>query len=110
MPLEGVPKDMTVVSQIMEKNLKSGMLVEVYLVKRPRQYEAALFVGGIYKPGPPIPRPIENPTEAAAYWMGVHPSVGFDENDGDNILSTVNVQNKLHHCYFTDRWGLVEED
>jgi hypothetical protein len=110
MPLEGVPKDMSVMSQIMEKTLKNGMLVEVYLVKRPRQYESALFVGGIYKPGPPIPRPIENPTGAAVYWMGVHPSIGFTEDEGDDILAEVNVKNRLNHCYFTDRCGQVDED
>jgi hypothetical protein len=110
MPLEGVPNDMTVISQSLEKILKNGMLIEVYLVKRPRQYEAALFVGGRYKPGPPVPRPVENPTSDAVYWMGVRPSVGFTQEEGDDILAEVNVQNKLHHCYFTDKWGRVDDD
>lgn len=109
MPLEGVPKEAKIVSQIIEKTLKNGMLVEVYLVKYPRQYEAALFVEGHYKPGPPIPRPTENPTEMAAYWMGVRPSVGLTQEEGEEILGTVNVQNRLHHCYFTDKWGVVED-
>ena len=107
--LVDVPKEAEVVSQIVEKTLKNGMLIEVYLLKYPRQFEAALFVGGNYKPGPPLPRPLDNPTEAAAYWMGVRPRVGFSQEEGDEILGTVNVQNKLHHCYFTDKWGAAED-
>lgn len=105
-----VPKEATIVSQIIEKNLSNGMLVEVYLVKYPRQYEAALFVEGHYKPGPPIPRSLENPSDTAAYWMGVRPKVGLSQEEGDEILGAVNVQNKLHHCYFLDKWGVVEDD
>lgn len=107
--LVDVPKDAEVISQIIEKTLKTGMLVEVYLVKYPRQYESALFIEGHYKPGPPVPRPLDTPTETAAYWMGVRPKVGLSQEEGDEILGTVNVQNMLHHCYFTDKWGAVEE-
>ena len=85
------------------------MVIEVYLVKSDRQYEAALFVEGHYKPGPPIPRKTDNPTGAAVYWMGVRPSVGFTVEEGDNILAEVNVQNMLHHCHFMDKWGVVED-
>lgn len=105
-----VPKDATIVSQIIEKTLSNGMLVEVYLVKYPRQYESALFIEGRYKPGPPVPRLLDKPTETAAYWMGVRPMVGLSQEEGDEILGTVNVQNRLHHCYFTDKWGVVDED
>lgn len=108
MPLLGLPQELTLISLIMEKTLRNGMLAEVHLVKGPRQYEAALFVEGHYKPGPPIPRNLENPTGAAAYWMGVRPSVGFSEEEGNNILAEVNVQNRLHHCNFMDRWGTTE--
>ena len=104
-----VPKETEVVSPIIEKTLQNGMLVEVYLVKLPRQYEAALFIEGHYKPGPPVPRPVENPTEAAAYWMGVRPKVGLSQAEGDEILGAVNVQNMLHHCYFSDKWGVAED-
>lgn len=106
--LTDVPKEADVVSQIIEKTLKSGMLVEVYLLKYPRQYEAGLFIDGHYKPGPPVPRPVDNPTEMTAFWMGVRPKVGLSQEEGDEILGAVNVQNKLHHCYFTDKWGVVE--
>lgn len=107
--LRDVPKDADVISQIIEKTLTSGMLVEVYLVKYPRQYEAALFVDGHYKPGPPVPRPLENASEAVAYWMGVRPKVGLSQEEGDEILGAVNVQNMLHHCYFKDTWGVIED-
>ncbi len=104
-----VPRDVEVISQIIEKTLNNGMLVEVYLIKNPRQYESALFIEGHYKPGPPLPRPLETPTETAAYWMGVRPKVGLSQEEGDEILGAVNVQNKLHHCFFSDKWGVVEE-
>jgi len=107
--LHDVPKDVDVISQLVERTLSNGMLIEVYLVKYPRHYEAALFIGGHYKPGPPLPRPLDNPTETAAYWMGVRPKVGLSQEEGDEILGAVNVQNKLHHCYFTDKWGTLEE-
>jgi hypothetical protein len=105
-----VPKESKVISQIIEKTLNNGMLVQVYLVKCPRQYEAALFIDGHYKPGPPLPRPLETPTDTAAYWMGVRPKIGLSQEEGDEILGAVNVQNKLHHCYFSDKWGAVEAD
>lgn len=107
--LTDVPRDADVISQIVEKTLNNGMLIEVYLIKYPSHYEAALFVGGHYKPGPPLPRLLENPTENAAYWMGVRPRVGFSKEEGDEILGAVNVQNMLHHCFFVDKWGIAED-
>ncbi|MEI6207803.1 MAG: hypothetical protein WCP20_13550 [Desulfuromonadales bacterium] len=109
MELIDVPKEADVISQIIEKKLKSGMLVEVYLIKYPRQYESALFIDGHYKHGPPVPRPMENPSDTAAYWMGVRPKVGLSQEEGDEILGTVNVQNMLHHCHFIDKWGVPED-
>ncbi len=107
--LTEVPKDVEVISQIIEKTLTSGMIVEVHLVKYPQHYEAALFIDGHYKHGPPLPRPLENPTETSAYWMGVRPKVGLSQEEGDEILGAVNVQNKLHHCFFIDKWGVTED-
>ena len=104
-----IPQHADVISQLVEKKLQSGMHVEVYLVKFPRQYEAALFIDGRYKPGPPIPRLLETPTETAAYWMGIRPKVGLSLEEGDEILGAVNVQNRLHHCNFVDKWGVVTE-
>lgn len=103
-----VPKDVVVLDQLIEKTLSNGMIVEVYLVKHPHQYEAALFIEGHYKPGPPVPRPLDAPTETAAYWMGVRPKAGLSREEGEEILGAVNVQNKLHHCNFIDKWGAVE--
>ncbi len=111
MPLEGVPSDMEVISTLVEKTLSNGMLIEVFLVKRPRQYEAALFIGGHFKPGPPIPREFDPPsTSGLKSWMGVRPKVGFTEEETDEILGGVNVQNKMHHCHFMDKWGVAEEE
>lgn len=106
--LMDVPKEVEVLDQLIEKTLSNGMVVEVYLVKSNRQYEAALFIGGHYKPGPPIPRPLDSPTETAAYWMGVRPKAGLSQAEGDEILGAVNVQNKMHHCNFIDKWGITE--
>jgi hypothetical protein len=103
-----VPNDVTIISQLIEKTLKNGMLVEVYLVKTPRQYEAALFVEGHFKPGPPIPRLTDTPTDSASYWMGVRPKIGLSKDEGEEILGAVNVQNRLNHCFFTDTWGISE--
>lgn len=108
MSLIDVPEDAEVVSQLVEKTLKNGMLVEVYLVKFPQHYESALFIEGHYKPGPPLPRMTDNPTDEACYWMGVRPKVGLSREEGEEILGAVNVQNKLHHCYFVDKWGTAE--
>jgi len=104
--LQDVPKDSEVISVLVEKTLNNGMLIEVYLIKNSRQYESALFIDGHYKPGPPLPRPLDTPTDTAAYWMGVRPKVGLSEEEGNEILGAVNVQNKLHHCYFSDTWGV----
>jgi hypothetical protein len=104
--LQDVPKDLDVLSVLVEKTLNNGMLIEVYLTKNARQYESALFIDGHFKPGPPLPRPMEPATETAAYWMGVRPKVGLSQAEGDEILGAVNVQNKLHHCYFSDTWGV----
>ncbi len=109
MDLINVPKKAKVVSLILEKMLKSKMLVEVYLLKYPHHYEAGLFVGGKFKAGPPLPRPIDDPVGTAVYWMGVRPRVGFTQMEGDEILGEVNVQNMVHHCYFRDIWGKFDD-
>lgn len=100
-----VPQEAEVISQIIEKTLNNGMLIEVYLVKYPRQYEAILLINGHYKPGPPLPRPLDTPSETATHWMGVRPKVGLSQEEADEIFGAVNVQNRLHHCVFTDKWG-----
>jgi len=106
--LIGVPDGTEVISQIIEKTLSNGMLVEVYLVMCSGHYESALFIEGNYKPGPPLPRLAEGSAGSAAYWMGVRPKVGLTQEEGEEILGAVNVQNKLHHCFFNDTWGKAE--
>ncbi|GLI40056.1 hypothetical protein KI811_02315 [Geobacter hydrogenophilus] len=100
-----VPRDMDVLDSILSKETKNGFLVDVRLVKRPRQYEAALFLNGKYKPGPPVPRPLDSPTTDASHWMGVRPSVGFSTEEADTITDEVMSQNRLRRLTFTDRWG-----
>ena len=106
--LDGFPKETQLLDQLVEKTLQSGTIVEVYLIKTPRQYESALFVGGNYKPGPPLPRPLEQSTETSAYWMGVRPRVGLSKEEGEEVLGAVNVQNRMHHINFIDKWGVTD--
>jgi len=103
--LSGFPRDMKVEESIISKTLKSGLVAEVRLVKMPRQYEAALFLDGKYKAGPPVPRQLENATGDVTHWMGVRPSVGFTSEEAEAILGEVRMQNMLHHCWFQDKWG-----
>lgn len=104
-----VPKDVEVLDKLVEKTLSNGMIVEVFLIKTPQQYEAALFVSGYYKPGPPLPRLLDPPTATAAYWMGVRPKAGLTQEEADEILGAVNVQNKMHHIMFVDKWGVSQD-
>jgi hypothetical protein len=105
-----IPKDMEIIDSIFTKTLKSGFLVEVKLVKRPKQYEAALFINDKYKPGPPVPRPMETPAGEATHWMGVRPKVGFTTEEADTILDEVSGQNVLHRIHFVDKWGVQDEE
>ncbi|ANA39724.1 MULTISPECIES: hypothetical protein [Geobacter] len=100
-----VPSDMDVHESILSKETKNGFLVDVRMVKRHRQYEAALFLNGRYKPGPPLPRPLDNPSGDTTHWMGVRPSVGFTDEEAQTILDDVKSQNDLHHITFRDTWG-----
>lgn len=100
-----VPSDMDVQESILSKETKNGFLVDVRLVKRPRQYEAGLFLNGRYKPGPPIPRPLDNPAGDATHWMGVRPSVGFTYEEASAIIDEVKSQNDLYRIQFADTWG-----
>lgn len=105
-----IPRDMEVIDTILSKTLKSGFVVDVKLVKRPRQYEAALFINDKYKPGPPVPRPMDAPVGEATHWMGVRPKVGFTVEEADQILDEVSGQNVLHRIRFVDSWGAHDEE
>ncbi|SRR5512145_20588 len=109
MEYQGVPEEMKVQDLIVEKTLKNGMYAEIRLVRLPRQFEAALFLDGRFKPGPPVPRPLDNPTGDVTHWMGVRPSIGLTAEETEKIAGEVNVQNFLHKLQFIDRWGKEEE-
>lgn len=109
MEYQGVPEEMKVQDIIVDKTLKNGMYAEIRLVRLPRQFEAALFLDGRFKPGPPVPRPLDNPTGDVTHWMGVRPSIGLTAEEAEKISGEVNVQNFLHKLSFIDRWGKEEE-
>ena len=109
MEYQGVPEEVKIQDLIVEKTLKNGMYAEIRLVRLPRQFEAALFLDGRFKPGPPVPRPLDNPTGDVTHWMGVRPSIGLTAEETDKIAGEVNVQNFLHKLQFVDRWGKEEE-
>jgi len=104
-----IPKDMEIIDSILSKTLKSGFVVEVKLVKRPMQYEAALFINDKYKPGPPVPRAMDTPAGEATHWMGIRPKVGFTTEEADKILDEVSGQNVLRRIHFVDKWGVLED-
>ena len=101
-----VPVDMEVEEQLIERILKStGVVMEIRLVKHKNQYEAALFFDKKYKPGPPLPRPLEAPSDVATHWMGVRPKVGLTDEEVEKILYEVNGTNAIHRINMKDTWG-----
>lgn len=101
-----MPEDMEVQESILERVLQStGALLEVCLVKRGGQYEAALFFDKKYKPGPPLPRPLETVSGQATHWMGVRPKVGLTQEETEKIVYEVNGLNALHRIQMRDSWG-----
>lgn len=101
-----MPKDMEVVELVLERVLQNtGALLEICVVKHGRQYEAAVFLEKKYKPGPPLPRPLESPAGQATHWMGVRPKVGLSEEETEAILYEVNGLNALHRIQMKDTWG-----
>jgi len=102
-----VPRGMKVVKSVVVKRLQSGFFAEVFLVLHNGQYEAALFLNDKFKPGPPIPYPLDSPSEANSHWMGVRPSVGLSPEEADLILNEVECENALHKQKMIDRWERV---
>jgi len=97
---------MDVEEVIIERVLQNtGALLEICLVKNGRQYEAALFFDRKYKPGPPLPRPLEAVSGQATHWMGVRPKVGLTQEEVEKILYEVNGMNALHRIQIQDNWG-----
>lgn len=99
-----VPRGMKVVKSVVVKRLQSGMFAEVFLVLHNGQYEAALFLDDKFKPGPPIPYPLDSPTEVNSHWMGVRPSVGLSPDEAALVLNEVECENALHKQKMVDRW------
>ncbi|GFO53143.1 hypothetical protein GMSM_01500 [Geomonas sp. Red276] len=101
-----MPKDMEFHEVIFERVLQStGALLEVCVVKHGAQYEAALFFDKKYKPGPPMPRPLEAPSGQATHWMGVRPKVGLSQEEAEKIMYEVNGINALYRIRMKDDWG-----
>lgn len=100
-----VPPDMTVKDIIIMKRLQNDYFAEVRLVMRNGQYEAALFLNDRFKPGPPIPQPLDNPSGDLTHWMGVRPSVGLTTEEAERILDEVSSENAIHHKKMNERWG-----
>jgi len=104
-----VPRGMKVMQSIVVKRLQSGFFAEVFLVLHDGQYEAALFLNDKYKPGPPIPYPLDAPTEQHSHWMGVRPSIGLTPEEALRITSEVECENSLHKKKMQDRWNQEEK-
>lgn len=101
-----MPADMEVQEVIIDRVLQNtGALLEICLVKHGKQYEAAIFVDRRYKPGPPLPRPLESPSGTATHWMGVRPKVGLSAEETEKIVYEVTGLNALHRITMKDNWG-----
>lgn len=106
-----MPANMVFEKIILSKTVSNGMMqVDVALVQRNRQYEAALFLNKQYKPGPPLPRPLENPSAAATHWMSARPRVGFTEQEATLISDEVLSENRVKRITFKDSWGAGMDD
>jgi hypothetical protein len=103
---QDMPKDMEFQEVILERVLQNtGALLEICVVKHGRQYEAALFFDQKYKPGPPLPRPLENPSGQYTHWMGVRPKVGLSQEEAEKVEYEVNGLNACHRIQLKDNWG-----
>ena len=105
-----VPRGMKVMQSLVVKRLQSGFFAEVFLVMNNGQYEAALFLNDKFKPGPPLPRALETPTEQHSHFMGVRPSVGLTPEEAERIISEVEGENAIHRKKMKDRWGKLDDD
>jgi hypothetical protein len=104
-----VPRGMKVIKSVVVKRLQSGIFAEIFLVLHNGQYEAALFLDDKYKPGPPIPYPLDTPSELHSHWMGVRPSIGLTPEEAALILNEVECENSLHKKKMQDRWQQTDK-
>lgn len=106
-----LPEDMALEKVILSKTVSNGIYqVDVALVLRNKQYEAALFLNNQYKPGPPLPRPLEKPSAAATHWMSVRPRIGFTDEEATLITDEVLSENRVKRITFKDSWGPDNDD
>ena len=104
-----VPYGMKVMKSVVVKRLQSGFFAEVFLVLQKGQYEAAIFLNDKYKPGPPVPTPLDTSTELLSHWMGVRPSIGLTAEEAALILNEVECENALHRQKLINRWGKEQD-
>jgi len=103
-----LPEGMEMDEQVVERVLQStGAVMEVWVVKHNGQYEAALFFDRRYRPGPPVPRPLETPSGGSTHWMGARPKVGLTAEEAEKVLNEVNCANKVHRIQMKDTWGVT---
>ena len=101
-----LPDDMEVIELILDRVLQNtGVLLEICVVKHGPQYEAALFFNRKYKPGPPLPRPLETPSGTSTHWMGVRPKVGLTQEEAAKIEYEVKGSNALDRITMKETWG-----
>lgn len=101
-----MPEGMILEKIILSKTVSNGIYqVDVALVLHKNQYEAALFLNRQYKPGPPLPRPLEKPSAAATHWMSVRPRIGLTEEEATLISDEVLSENRVKKINFKDTWG-----
>ncbi|MBJ6726489.1 hypothetical protein [Geomesophilobacter sediminis] len=101
-----MPADMEVREVILERVLQNtGALLEICVVRHGNQYEAAVFMEHKYKPGPPLPRPLESPAGEKTHWMGVRPKIGLTTEEADQITYEVQGVNALYRIQMRDNWG-----
>lgn len=104
-----LPHEMEVQEVLVERELQAtGGYMEIRLVKHGRQYEAAVFVNGRYRPGPPLPRPLEHQVGNATHWMGIRPKVGLSAEEVEKIEYEVRGVNALYRITMRDTWGSEE--
>jgi len=80
---------------IISKMLSNGMKADVALVKEEDAFQAALYVGGRFIPGPALPQELEPPKGDVTHWMGNRPSVGLTFEEAEKVLREVKLENSV---------------